>query len=98
VKLIKLVMPRIMNYMTAKIVGTYKVRIVMVTTNQIQGSDDSSSAGSYESSLSLKSMAGIFLLHLCFSVIAIIIGLFSYLQEKGKADQYKRSVSRVTSK
>jgi len=60
--------------------------------------DNSSSAGSYESSLSLKSMAGIFLLHLCFSVIAIIIGMFSYFQEKEKADQYKRSVSRVTSK
>ena len=60
--------------------------------------DDSPSAGSYESSLSLKSMAGIFLLHLFFSVIAIIIGIFSYFQEKGKADQCKRSVSRVTSK
>ena len=33
----KLVTPTIMNYMTAKIVGTYKVRIVMATTNQIQG-------------------------------------------------------------
>ena len=43
-------------------------------------------------------MAGIFLLHLFFSVIAIIIGMFSYFQEKGKADQCKRSVSRVTSK